>query len=226
MQCNRCRSDPVIFQPYSGRNLCRDHFIADFEARAKRLIRQHQWMRPGDHLAVPLSGDRASSALLSFLQDLAACRRDIWISVIPLNRDIRAGTDTSSYDEKAAGIHATRLALATSLDDVAVSVLSGIFRGLPGPVAGAPVEQYPDKGVPVPRISPFSGIPAEEIVLYAQLRGVGSDIAREDPGEMFHNEVKNMLDEYSSRHPATKYAVVNLGHELARCSLYTGEEIA
>jgi tRNA(Ile)-lysidine synthase TilS/MesJ len=225
MQCNRCRSDPVIFQPYSGRDLCRDHFIADFEARAKRAIRKHQWMRPGDHIAIPLSGDRASSALLFFLQALAGKRRDVHISAIPGSREMRLKTDDFPYEEAAAGIGATRLALALSLDEVAVTVLSGILRGLPG-LARARGEQRRTMNREIPRIYPFSGIPADEIVLYAQLQGMGSDIPRPaGPGGMFRDEVKTILNTYSSRHPATKYAVANLGHQLAGGSLPTEEEI-
>jgi tRNA(Ile)-lysidine synthase TilS/MesJ len=226
MQCNRCRSDPVIFQPYSGRNLCRDHFIADFEARAKRVIRKHQWMCPGDHIAIPLCGDRASSALLFFLQELAGRRRDVRITAIPGNREMMADPDDSTFEEAVARIDATRFALAISLDEIAVSVLGEILRGLPGPEARDHGEQRRDKGGQVPCIYPFSVIPAEEIVLYARLQGVGSDSS--PPGDSqgrFHAEVKTLLDEYNSQHPATKYAVANLGHQLAGCSLYMEGEI-
>ncbi|MGB7789491.1 hypothetical protein [Methanoregula sp.] len=226
MQCDRCRSDPVIFQPYSGRDLCRDHFIADFEARAKRVIRQHQWMRPGDHIAIPISGDRPCSALLFFLQELGGRRRDVRISAIPGNRETVGGPEASPYEEAAENIGATRLALPTSLDEIAISVLSGILRGLPGP-APIPEEQHRVMDRTIPCIFPFSRIPAEEIVLYAQLQGVGSDNSRHgDLRGMFHYEVKTFLDEYSSRHPATKYAVAGLGHQLARCSLHIDEDIS
>jgi tRNA(Ile)-lysidine synthase TilS/MesJ len=182
-------------------------------------------MRPGDHIAVPLSGDRASSGLCFFLQDLARTRRDIRISAIPTDPGTMAGPDGPTPEEAAAGIGATRFALPAGLDEIAVSVLSGILRGLPAltPVSGGPGK---GTGKPIPRIYPFSGIPAEEIILYARLQDVGSDISR--PGEsrgIFHNEVKTILDGYGSRHPATKYAVANLGHQLARCGLFTDEEI-
>jgi len=226
MQCNMCRSDPVIFQPYSGRNLCRDHFIADFEARAKRAIRQHQWMRPGDHIAIPLSGDCEDSALLFFLRELTCRRRDVQISVIPGNREMAGEPDGSSYEEAADHIGATSLALPTSLDKTALSVLSGILRGLPTP-APFPGERCRAITWTIPRIFPFSRIPAEEIVLYAHLQGVGSDSSRTgDSCSIFHDEVKTLLDEYSMRHPATKFAVANLGHQLAGCGLNIGEDIS
>jgi hypothetical protein len=226
MQCNMCRSDPVIFQPYSGRNLCRDHFIADFEARAKRAIRHHQWMRPGDHIAIHLSGDCKDRALLFFLRRLAGRRRDVQISIIPGNRETREGPDGSSYEEAAVRIGATSLALPTSLDETAVSVLIAILRGLPAPVP-FPGERRRAITRTIPRIFPFSRIPAEEIVLYAHLQGVGSDSSGTgDSCGILHDEAKTLLDKYSSRHPATKYAVANLGHQLAGCDLHIGEDIA
>jgi len=225
MQCNRCRSDPVLFQNYSGKNLCRDHFIADFEARAKRVIRQHQWMRPGDHIAVPSFGDCDSSALLFFLQEVAGRRRDVQISAIPAHRELIAASGTFPYEEAAAGIGATRIALATSLDEIAISVLCAVIRGLPDP-ARAPGKLSHNKGVMIPRIYPFSGIPLEEIGLYARLQVMGSDSScPEDSFVMFRNEVKTILDEYTSRHPATKYAVAGLSRQLAGCNLNMGEEI-
>jgi tRNA(Ile)-lysidine synthase TilS/MesJ len=72
----------VIFQPYSGRHLCRDHLVSDIEARIKRDIRKNRWMQPGDHLAVALSGDTGSRALLAFFHRLTARRRDIRLSAI------------------------------------------------------------------------------------------------------------------------------------------------
>jgi tRNA(Ile)-lysidine synthase TilS/MesJ len=226
MQCNMCRNNPVIFQPYSGRNLCRDHFIADFETRAKRAIRHHQWMRPGDHIAIPLSGDCEDSALLFFLRDLTCRRRDVQVSVIPGNREMVGGPDGSLYEEAADRIGATSLALPTSLDETAVSVLIRILQGLPAP-APFPGERCRTITRTMPRIFPFSRIPAEEIVLYAYLQGVGSD----SPGTgnscgIPHDEVRDLLDKYSSHHPATKFAVANLGHQLAGCGLNIGEDIS
>ena len=83
MRCDKCRNEAVLFQAYSGRHLCGRHLVADIEARAKRSIRSHRWMSPGDHIAVVVSGDRKSAALLFFLKKLTAGRRDIRLSAVP-----------------------------------------------------------------------------------------------------------------------------------------------
>ena len=89
MQCSKCRNEGIIFQPYSGQHLCREHFISDFEAKAKRAIRVHQWMQPGDHIAVAMSGDPADDALLFFFRKLTGNRRDIRVSEVPSQGDLQ-----------------------------------------------------------------------------------------------------------------------------------------
>jgi tRNA(Ile)-lysidine synthase TilS/MesJ len=91
MQCDTCRREALVFQPYSGRHLCQVHFFKDFEAKAKRVIRSHGWLRPGDHIAVVLPGDAPGAALLVFLANLTENRRDIRLSAITI-------------DEGAAGV--------------------------------------------------------------------------------------------------------------------------
>jgi len=85
MQCDACRREAEIFQPYSGKHLCQVHFFKDFEAKAKRVIRSHGWLRPGDHIAVVLSGDAPGAALLAFLANLTENRRDIRLSAITID---------------------------------------------------------------------------------------------------------------------------------------------
>jgi tRNA(Ile)-lysidine synthase TilS/MesJ len=85
MQCDACRREAEIFQPYSGKHLCQMHFFKDFEAKAKRVIRSHGWLRPGDHIAVVLPGDAPGAALLVFLANLTGNRRDIRLSAITID---------------------------------------------------------------------------------------------------------------------------------------------
>ncbi|PKL58236.1 MAG: hypothetical protein CVV34_03355, partial [Methanomicrobiales archaeon HGW-Methanomicrobiales-5] len=82
MQCSKCHRDAILFQPYSGVHLCDQHVVKDVEAKAKKMIRVQGWLRPGDHIAVLLTEDKNSSALLYFLKQLTAQRSDITVSAI------------------------------------------------------------------------------------------------------------------------------------------------
>jgi tRNA(Ile)-lysidine synthase TilS/MesJ len=87
MQCDTCGREAVLYQKYSGLHLCREHFTADLELKAKRAIRTHHWLRPKDHIGVLLSG-AAGSALLFFLRTLTARRRDVRVSAIIIDEGI------------------------------------------------------------------------------------------------------------------------------------------
>ena len=106
MRCNKCRKEALLFQEYSGQHLCRHHFEADLERKAKHEIRSHRWLVPGDHIAVALSGDAGSSALLYFLKKLTASRRDIRISAITVDAGI-AGYRDMRIAKEIAGLSGT-----------------------------------------------------------------------------------------------------------------------
>ena len=88
MRCDKCGNEAVLYQDYSGQHLCHQHFIMDMEAKAKRAIRTHHWMKTGDHIAVALSGDPATIALVFFLKKLTEKRRDIRVSAITIDEGI------------------------------------------------------------------------------------------------------------------------------------------
>jgi tRNA(Ile)-lysidine synthase TilS/MesJ len=108
MLCSKCRRPAVIYQRYSGLHLCRTHFEADFEAKAKRAIRVHRWLSSGDRIGVVHSGEKDSSALLPFMQKVMGRRRDVEILSISIDEGIRGYSDTTlalSFAEKMSVRH-------------------------------------------------------------------------------------------------------------------------
>jgi uncharacterized protein (TIGR00269 family) len=107
---------------------------------------------------------------------------------------------------------ATKVALGFNLDDEAQSVLMNVLRGDADRLLRP---QVPVKGL-VPRIRPFISLPEREVALYAHLYVQGFE---ERGCPYSHNalraDVRSLLNEYHYRHPATKYAVVNLGEKLS-----------
>ena len=260
MQCSKCRRDAVVFQSYSGLHLCDRHLIADVEAKAKKIIRAQGWLRPGDHIAVLLSGDKSSSALLFFLKKLTVQRRDIRVSAIAIENRIGAahsnishakrnaegldtgvievswpeesviGTDTitgkkqdvsslpvfpESYSillDKIAQQHRiTKIAWGLCLDEAAGVVLGCVVRG-----DGDKLVMTGSSQNEILRICPFIAVTAAEISLYADLSGDGTEqIPDPEHRDMLHKDTIVMLDSYTNNHPATKYALLNLGENLA-----------
>jgi len=257
MQCSKCLRDEIIFQPYSGLHLCDQHVIADVNAKAKKMIRAHQWLKCGDHIAVALSGNKSSGALLYFLKQLTAERRDIRISAIMIDKgptvinstshakriadllDTECFTgsyedesltgidkvaqktkDITSFDchphsslllDKVAQQHGiTKIALAISLDDAAGAVLESVIRGDMERLNGNPCQET------IPRITPFISVTEAEVSLYADLLGLSDEHAvPPEQKDGLHKDVNVMLDRFTNNHPATKYALMNLGENIA-----------
>jgi hypothetical protein len=230
MQCDKCRNDAVFFQSYSGRHLCDRHLALDIETRAKRSIRLHHWMRPGDHIAVVVSGDRHSAALLCFLKVLTADRRDIRLSAVPAggeNTGTRGGSFAAEVAESlripcigmpppnCSGTLApggvTKIALAISLDDMAQGVLEQFLFGSVGRLMHSP----PDTGR-IPVIYPFIAVPAEELDMYWRIRGTGMELPPGRPGgSALARETRAQFEDYYRRHPATKYALLHIAEALS-----------
>jgi tRNA(Ile)-lysidine synthase TilS/MesJ len=223
MQCSRCGCEAVIFQAYSGRHLCGRHLVRDIEARAKRSIRSHRWMRPGDHIAVPVCGDLKSSALLCFLNKLVAARRDIRLSAFipPDTTGTGSGSVAMSISESlgipvievpAPGGPATKIALAVSLDDLAEDVLGQFLFGNAEQI----VNPFRSEWNKIPLICPFITLPSEELDLYWRIEGTDFELP---PGRSFNYtlkiETRKMIEDFSRRHPATKYAVLHLAETLS-----------
>lgn len=206
MQCSKCKNEGIIFQPYSGQHLCRDHFIADVEAKARRAIRINQWMRPDDHIGVVIRGDPAGNALLFFLRKLTGNRKDIRVSELTETEDL------PGLNERARDAGVTQVARATPLEDAAASALAGILQG----EADACFPGTSHIQGRIQEIAPFCHIPAREIDQYSQIFGLGGDtgVLPQETNPL-STDVKAMLTDYSRRHPAAPYAVLNLCEALA-----------
>jgi tRNA(Ile)-lysidine synthase TilS/MesJ len=85
MRCDRCGRDAIVFQRYSGLSLCGDHLRAVLEARARGTLRARGWIRPGDRIAIALSGGRSSSSLLHFLSAQFRMRRDLSLVAVTVD---------------------------------------------------------------------------------------------------------------------------------------------
>jgi uncharacterized protein (TIGR00269 family) len=68
--CACCGEPAVIYQPVTRRHLCGPHLVRDVEERVLSTIQESGQIRPGDRIAVGLSGGKDSTALLVILSRL------------------------------------------------------------------------------------------------------------------------------------------------------------
>jgi uncharacterized protein (TIGR00269 family) len=68
--CSFCREAAAIYQTVTRHYLCGAHLVRDVEGRVATTIRAESQVRPGDRIAVGLSGGKDSTALLVILSRL------------------------------------------------------------------------------------------------------------------------------------------------------------
>jgi uncharacterized protein (TIGR00269 family) len=113
-----------------------------------------------------------------------------------------------------------KIAFGETLDDGAVSVLKNILQGTPERFFGFEKTGWRK----IPRIRPFISIPQKEVELYADLHLHGFNLSRSPyKNDRFHGDVETMLNDFTLRHPATKFALASLKKNLAgTCSSIVG----
>jgi hypothetical protein len=241
MQCTKCENEAILYQDYSGQHLCRKHFIADAEAKARKAIRQHRWLRYGDHIAVLLSCDPRSGALLSFLADLVKNRPDIRLTaIIPNNTEdglvdpgdarnlagslgvpffeVSCGESSCAVLRIAEEKGVTRLASAACLEDIADQGLRHIMTG----EIECIVQDQSGDATALPIITPFLTIPQKEVLLYAGIRGIHGNYDPNPSGDTFQKDIDTLIGQYTLHHPATPFAVVNIITSIAPEAISSG----
>ena len=92
-RCDKCNSDAIIYQRYSGMHLCESHFKEDLRRKIKKTIRKHRMIKSGDKIAVALSGGKDSFLLLKILHEIIAVRPDVELIVISVDEGIEGYRD-------------------------------------------------------------------------------------------------------------------------------------
>ncbi len=88
MRCAKCDAPAVTLIRYSGQHLCREHFIAFVERRAKQELRREVEFHGGERVAIGLSGGKDSSTTTVLLHDILAPRRDVELLAITVDEGI------------------------------------------------------------------------------------------------------------------------------------------
>ena len=105
----------------------------------------------------------------------------------------------------------TKLALGQTLDDGALHVLKNILKGTPESLVH---EEWAASRI-VPRIRPFASIPCYEVAYYADLHNLKYEQSTcPYVNDTFDENVLALLTNFTIHHPATKYALYNLGKHL------------
>jgi tRNA(Ile)-lysidine synthase TilS/MesJ len=76
-RCDKCSRRAIIYQRYSGRHLCLEHFDADVHRKVRENLRQTALFGRARKIVLGLDGGRRSASLAHVLKDIFLLRRDI-----------------------------------------------------------------------------------------------------------------------------------------------------
>ena len=119
----------------------------------------------------------------------------------------------------------TKIATPDSLDDEALAVLMSVMSGEPEEILAAS-PNLPRKTLPL--IHPFIAVSDDDIDRYAILCGtdcVSSSLPASPPvnGMGFSASIRTMMDDYTRRHPATKYSLMHFGENIRGAGIDCGK---
>lgn len=126
MRCDLCPKDAVILIRYNGTHLCASHFMSYFEKRVKKEIRKQIQVKPGDVLAVAVSGGKDSMVTLHMVDSVFRERGDVSVCAVTIDEGID-GYRPPSVDivrgfcgERGIPLHVRSFSeLGLSMDEVA-----------------------------------------------------------------------------------------------------------
>lgn len=90
MKCLHCGRRAVTLMRYSGAHLCARHFSGSVERRVKRALRMGPRVRPGERIAVAVSGGKDSTVALHLVHAILGRVRGVEISAITVDEGIAA----------------------------------------------------------------------------------------------------------------------------------------
>ena len=92
MKCSFCDNQVIISQKYSGKHLCQEHFIQDFERRVAQTVQRNSMVKDGERIAVAVSGGKDSTALLFCLHKILA-KRNVELVAVTVDEGIAGYRD-------------------------------------------------------------------------------------------------------------------------------------
>ncbi len=126
-RCSKCEEKSILYQRYSGMDLCKSHLKNSIEKKVKNYFRENCRIRKNDTIAVALSGGKDSSVLLYIIKDIFGEWPNLDIYTISIDEGIGKYRNESLEKAKSLSeslgienhIYTFKEELGVSLDEIA-----------------------------------------------------------------------------------------------------------
>ena len=235
-KCDKCPQSAIIYQRYSGKHLCREHFEEDVHRKIKETLRKTGLFGPGSRIAVGLDGGRKSATLAFVLKNLFIHRRDVDLLAVIIDEGKKSGptADQARHVAEQLGLPYIVKILPLLPDHEPPHIVHSarkreLFFGTAeenGAGILATGETLDDEALEIfisylqgdvdaseeqsaAWIKPLRRIPEKEVRLYA----IGRDLGFENAAKLSNTDTlraagKRLLCGFDSRHPGTNYSLL------------------
>jgi uncharacterized protein (TIGR00269 family) len=124
--CDLCGRAAVLLDRVRDRHLCGDHLLQDVEDRVRRTIGDYRLIRPGDRIAVALSGGKDSTALLHLLRRIVPDGGDITLSAVTVDEGIAGYRDATMRLAREMAARSGVEHRTVSFEEICGSTLDGM----------------------------------------------------------------------------------------------------
>jgi uncharacterized protein (TIGR00269 family) len=93
--CDLCGRDAVFLDRVRGCHLCGDHLLRDVEGRVRQTLWDYRLLRPGERIAVALSGGKDSTVLLHLLRKIVPDGSGITLAAVTVDEGIAGYRDAT-----------------------------------------------------------------------------------------------------------------------------------
>lgn len=93
MKCSFCNKNAIYSRRNDGKDYCEAHFKRDIEKKVRRTMSKYKLIRPGDKVAIALSGGKDSANALYFLTKIFKGNPKVELIAITLDQGIEGETE-------------------------------------------------------------------------------------------------------------------------------------
>jgi len=192
MNCTFCNKPAVITQPYSGRSLCKMHFLKLTNDRIRKNITNNKLFTPHEKVVIEVSGDVNSIVVCQFLKRFTRKMPMDLYAVVGENNQIKKILNKIDIPIKSRKSKNSKLVTSETLDDIIKTTLFNLLKG---------------KSKTKDSVKILKDIPEKEVKLYAKLNKFEFISLKKPVKTPLMQAIEANLEKMEAKHPGTKFAM-------------------